>query len=368
MFGRRWTDCGSLAVRTLMKSTLPSWPFGSRRTGRAGIGPETRPPNERWADLATCPLLRRLAMAGHELYQTVFANGTDLRTAVDSLEPGDMLSITWFPATEYIAHVPWALMYRRPPPAEGEPIDPEDFLGIRLRLRYMSHEMPLPSRSLGSRESLTRAHLLYWGRDDAVAAEKERHLGELKQWDPYVLPTCAPGKPEVVTFLDSPKPNPVGLVYIYCRSMVGDQSEPGFRFGNGSTSDDTVGISEIGSSEFADHPLVFANACGTSAGPYFAPNELEELFFLRRCSAFIGTECKVPVGLAARFATVFFHFLYADGDGPTPAGEALVQTRRFFWNQYGNLGGLFYSYVNDYHLYVATDADVAALSSLRMRN
>jgi hypothetical protein len=261
-------------------------------------------------------------------------------------------------------------MYREPPPAAGEPIDPENFLGIRLRLRYVSHQMPFLNRSLGSQDSFTRAHLMYWGRDrdDPVATERERHLDELKQWKPYVLPTCSPGKPEVVQFLDNPAPNPVGIVYIYCRSMAGDQDGPGLRFGNGPRDEDTVTLSEIGVATIPDRPLVFANACGTSAGSPYVPNELEERFFLRGCSAFIGTECKVPITFAARFATVFFHFLYVDDGKPTPAGEALTQARRFFWSEYGIVGGLFYSYVNDYHLYVATDAAVAALSKLRREN
>jgi tetratricopeptide (TPR) repeat protein len=324
-------------------------------------------PSHPWTQVATCPQLRQLAQEGHVLYQSVFGADVEIRKAVDTLQPGDMLSLTWFPSVQHVAHVPWALMYRQPPPPIGEPIDAENFLGIRLRLRYMSHQLPYLNRSLGDQDSFTRAHLMYWGRGsgDPVATEGERHLEELKQWKPYILPTGSPGKPQVIQFLDNPAPNPVRLVYIYCRSMAGDQDGPGFRFGNGPRDEDTVTLSEIGVATIPDRPLVFANACGTSAGSPFAPNELEERFFLRGCSAFIGTECKVPITFAARFATAFFHFLYANSEQPTPAGEALTQARRFFWSEYGILGGLFYSYVNDYHLYVATDTAVAALSKLR---
>jgi FxsC-like protein len=329
----------------------------------------TGPSHHLWPQVAKCPELRDLAQEGHVLYQYVFDSSSDMRNAVDALQPGDMLSLTWFPGEQHIAHVPWALMYRKPPPPAGEPIDAEDFLGIRLRLRYMSHPMLDHNRSLGDQDSFTRAHLMYWGNggSDLVAIERDRHLQELQRWRPYVLPSGAPGKPQVVQFLDNPAPSPVRLVYIYCKAMAGDQHGPGFRFGNGPRDEDTVTLSEIRSTTIPDRPLVFANACGTAAGSPFAPNELEERFFLRGCSAFIGTECKVPITLAARFATAFFHFLYAYTEELTPAGEAIVQARRFFWTEYGILGGLFYSYVNDYHLYVATDAAVAALSRLRRR-
>jgi hypothetical protein len=363
----RWTGYGWRNRNTSTASTRANSPHAWRRSSRARTGLGRTFPDERWSRVATCPALRRLAQEGYVLYQSLFEAGSETRKAIDALHPGDMLSLTWFPTAQHVAHVPWALMYRDPPPAVGEPIDPENFLGIRLRVRYMSHQMPYLNRSLGSQDSFTRAHLMYWGSrsDDPVATETERHLDELKRWAPYVLPTCSPGKPQVVRFLDNPAPNPVGIVYIYCRSMAGDQDGPGFRFGNGSREDDTVTLSEIGVATIPDRPLVFANACGTSADSPYVPNELEERFFLRGCSAFIGTECKVPITFAARFAAVFFHFLYADHGKPTPAGEALTQARRFFWSEYGILGGLFYSYVNDYHLYVATDTAVTALSKLR---
>jgi hypothetical protein len=43
------------------------------------------------------------------------------------------------------------------------------------------------------------------------------------------------------------------------------------------------------------------------------------------------------------------------------AGEAAFQARMFLWRNYRNLGGLFYTYVNQYELYMADDAEVTAL-------
>jgi hypothetical protein len=122
------------------------------------------------------------------------------------------------------------------------------------------------------------------------------------------------------------------------------------RFGSTNDPVDTLGLIDLGTRVMPDQPLVFANACDTAAGEPYTPNRLERLFFDRGCRAFIGTECKVPIQFAARFADVFFRFLYDVEFGPTSAGEALVQTRRFFWTEYRNMGGLFYSYVNDYHV------------------
>ena len=88
---------------------------------------------------------------------------------------------------------------------------------------------------------------------------------------------------------------------------------------------------------------------------------LEDVFLKRGCRAFIGTEAKVPIGFAARFATTFFSFLYRENECPVSAGEAFAQARKFLWDQYRILGGLLYSYVNDYDLFAASDERVAEL-------
>ncbi|GLL05139.1 caspase, EACC1-associated type [Dactylosporangium matsuzakiense] len=321
-----------------------------------------------WPTVARSASLHRLAAEGYVLYELLFPRNGIVRAAIEALDPGAMLQITWFPSGSHIAHVPWALAYSQPPPQAGQPVDAAAFLGLRLRLNAVTHPMPMKSagRALGSSDEVTRAHLLYWGRgvDDRVAIETRRHQARLACWKPLDLPSGEPAKPEVVQFLHDPSPSPVGLLYFYCRSLTGDGADPALRFGPGTAADDTVFLHELGVSELPGGPLVFANACGTSAGAPYIPNQLEHRFFTRGCRAFIGTESKVPIGLAARFGETFFHFLYETGT-TTSAGEALAQARRFLWTEYGNIGGLFYSYVNDYHVYIASDGAVAALSAAR---
>ena len=43
------------------------------------------------------------------------------------------------------------------------------------------------------------------------------------------------------------------------------------------------------------------------------------------------------------------------------AGEAVAQTRHFLWRHYRNLGGILYAYLNQYELYIADEAEIAAL-------
>lgn len=257
-------------------------------------------------------------------------------------------------------------MYVGEPPSKGKPVDVMDFLGLRLRIGYRAHKMALLSRALGPREATVRAHLIYWGGavNDPISAEAERHRSELADWHPLILPRNSENrKEELREFLYNPTPRPVGLMYFYCQCATGSGADPVLRFGSTNGSDDVLEMIDLGTRKLPDQPLIFANACGTASGDPYTPNQLEQLFFRRKCRAFIGTECRVPTAFAARFATAFFSFLYSEGLGPIPAGEAIAQARRFFWDEYRNIGGLLYSYVNDYYVYVATDEVVCALSS-----
>ena len=58
---------------------------------------------------------------------------------------------------------------------------------------------------------------------------------------------------------------------------------------------------------------------------------------------------------------IFFYFFLRLVDKqqlPMAAGEAVAQTRLFLWSQYRNIGGLLYSYLNQYDLYMASDAEI----------
>ncbi|HTJ33481.1 MAG TPA: hypothetical protein VL738_09645 [Dactylosporangium sp.] len=306
---------------------------------------------QRWEGMARSQELARLAYEGNALYRAIFPGDSRLAEVIGLLEPGDRLDLTWQQnGGSWVSHVPWTLLYAAEPPLPGEPVDANEFFGLRYRIAYRAYSMGVRSRGIVN--GATRAHLMYWGGregDETWAASRE-HAEGLARWQPLVLPTETPGKAELQRFLRDPAPHPVGLLYFYCQCNTGDGSDPVLRFGSTNGPDDTLGLMDLGTRQLPDQPLVFANACDTVSGEPYTPNRLERLFFDRKCRAFIGTECKVPIRFAARFADVFFTFLYDPAYAPIPAGEALVQARRYFWTEYRNIGGLFYSYVNDYHV------------------
>ena len=173
---------------------------------------------------------------------------------------------------------------------------------------------------------------------------------------------AADAKAELLRLLGSPEPAPISILYLFCHCNLGRGNNPILRFGPTADPRDTVGRTELATTRLDDRPFVFVNACATGAADAYMANELEENFFKRGCRAFLGTETKVPIAFASRFATIFFRFFYrAIAPAPMAAGEAVAQTRLFLWTRYRNIGGLLYSYVNQYELFMAPDAEVVAM-------
>ena len=266
-----------------------------------------------------------------------------------------------------IPHVPWGLMYR-PDVPPGPARRPHGVSGLRFRLGYTAHAVQLRSKALGALEDTHRAHFLYWGDNpqDVTGQESRWQQRQWAAWSNQVfVPTTPRGpdpKAELVRLLNEPTPTPTSVLYLFCQCNVGDGNDPVLRFGGTTQVADVLRRTELGTKLLADRPFVFANACTTVATDPYVANELEEGFFARGCRAYLGTETKVPIQFASRFASIFFHFFYRIVDpAPMAAGEAVAQARLFLWTHYRNLGGLFYTYVNQYELFMARDAEVLTL-------
>jgi hypothetical protein len=317
-----------------------------------------------WSSVASSAELRDLAFDGRALYDAFFPGGTTLREILDGLPPGHRVDIDWMPQDGYVPHVPWGLMYMLDMPVAGQSIDPMGFIGLRFRVGYTSHDVQGVGKALGRLSRTHTAHLLYWGDDpgDIIATEARWQRELWSAWaNQVIVPTGSEDAlMELRQLIAEPAPPPMSVVYLFCQSG-GQTNNPLLRFGPPMQPYD-LGRTDLGGTSLSGRPLVFANACTSAAADPYVANLLEETFFNRGCRAYIGTETKVPIPLASRFASVFFHFFYTEvDDGPIPAGEAVSQARLFLWTNYNNIGGLFYGYVNTYELFMADDNKIRAL-------
>jgi len=315
---------------------------------------------------------QKLASDGYALYENCFPKGTELRKLLETMPPGSRIDFHWTEQSGpgWISHVPWALMYMEPVGgADKKLADAEKFFGLRFRIGTRSWNVTNGSRAMGDLDISHAMNLLYWGDKptDEVAPEARWQDAEYSMWKwSTKLPVTATGnlKQQLVEALDRPSPPPVAVLYFYCHCTVGEGQNPCLRFGNTAKREDTLSRFDLRGKLLPDAPLVFANACTTAQADPYMTSVLEETFFQRGIRAFIGTETKVPIQLASKFAWLYFQFLYrrADPEGaPMAAGEALTQARIFLWTQFRNVGGLFYSMTNQYELFLASEDEVLAL-------
>ena len=259
-------------------------------------------------------------------------------------------------------------MYLPDPPLPGDPAEAMGFLGLRFRLEYQAHQVQAGAKKPRSSGQNAPGVLPLLGDSPqdltGVGARWQRQV--LSGWQNQMVipspPVSVEAKRELLQLLSDPSPPTTTVLYLFCQCTVGDGNDPLLRFGNSANAPDVIKRTELSSRALADRPLVFANACTTSATDPYVANELERGSFSRGCRAYLGTESKVPIQFASRFAVIFFHFFYRLIDPePVAAGEAMAQTRLFLWTHYRNLGGIFYTYVNQYELFMADDVEVRAL-------
>ena len=233
----------------------------------------------------------------------------------------------------------------------------------------MAHAIDNPRPpALGTLDETRHAYGFYWGNESEIAEEVARQQAEWTKWHNKIFvpdsTLVATPKDQLVELLSKPGRMPPAAFYLFCHCAVGNGNKPVLRFGNTNDDEDNLRPVDWGTSSFTNQPIVFINACtSASSDPYLA-NELEETFFDQGCRAYLGTQIKVPIRLASRFAKIFYSYFYRTMDEqvrPVAAGEAVFQARRFLWREYRNLGGLFYTYINNFELYMASEKEVDAL-------
>jgi hypothetical protein len=330
-----------------------------------------------WNTVATSSELQILAFYGRKLYDTLFPNEQNSRVWMDALPPGQFVHIVWRPdsGASWIPHLPWELLYcgdANP----GSPIDPTQFWGLRYRLQYTSYNPPKNiSASLGRPQESCCTSLLYFGKAAKEVAEVQWQRQVWQSLSGQAKSCLVPSgttnpKAEIVKALldpdsvSSPEKVSAAVLYLFCHYGKDPNDTPVLTFGDTYSPDEILTEPELGTSPFASRPLVFANACATAGTDVYSANTVTKAFFDRGCRAFIGTDCLVPVEMASRFAMIFFYFFLRLVDKeqlPMAAGEAIAQTRLFLWCYYRNIGGLLYSYLNQYDLFMASDAEISML-------
>jgi hypothetical protein len=304
-----------------------------------------------WEEARRSKPLLELAAAGRGLFDAVFPPETAIRTLIDGLEPGALLDINWTEGAAQIPDVPWTLMYALPPSDEPDGgVDPMGFLGLRFRIRYFAY----PARGartdtlLGAPDTVSTACCLFWGEEEELVKEVQHQREPEKAVKRiFVPPEEDPEKRKPLLLGLLKGPEEIGVLHMFCHygKLKG---EPSFRFGDTNEDPNVLSLADLQLITVSSPPLVFANACATSGDDAYHVHPIKQHMFAHGAAAFIGTEAKVPPTMASRFATAFLHlFDGRPGNEALTAGEAMTQTRLLLWHRYCNIGGIFYSFVNE---------------------
>ena len=295
-----------------------------------------------WEEVRDSEELRKLAEAGHMLFDTVFPSTNQLRGWLERLPLGSRLT---FHRDGSPADVPWGLFYR-PRVGAGAQIDPMGFFALGFRLVDFAFTPETEAFTyLGEPEVARTAACLFWGAEKPISEEAEWQVREIGGPSVVMKPPRAAPEPRrvLLEYLEDKTKDGPAVLYFYCQHGKIQPDDEGFRFGDNNEKDTLTALA-LGASEASGAPLVFANACETSAKNAYHASQIKRHFLKHNSWAYIGTETKVPPVLASRFATAFFR-IFRGGD--LTASEALSQTRLFLWSHYRNLGGLYYSYANE---------------------
>jgi hypothetical protein len=314
-----------------------------------------------------------LARASYEFFDAVFPKTTSLRGLIDQLPMGSRINVTWVPQRgDCIFNIPWGLLYSVNP-QRGESILGSNFWSLRYRIHYHTHDSyggASQSRALGDPAHTYFGHVLYWQGDDDDLVLREANWQRQRLSTSrmnFIMPVESElnSKDDVLAWLESLTPTPMPLLYFYCKANV--DAHCVLEFGKRGIDRHSYRIQEIElpNQRLNEVRFVFCNACGSGMPqPGQAFNRLENRFFSWGCMAYLGTIHETPIEFASRFSMIFFHFFCNRiGKRIVSSGEAFSQAKRYLWLKHGNLGGLFYTYINEYDLYFADTKEVQRCQS-----
>jgi hypothetical protein len=289
--------------------------------------------------------LRKLARAGHRLYQELFLANADQQTR----QVGELLRerLLGPPTTVQVAStglaVPWHLIYLSD---DFEALSEDFLVGLRHVMEYLPTDPsgqfgPVPNvidTSTGLR--LTAAVNLDIDHDrqrrlvaDQIAYWHDRRADGI---DARIHETAS----EVLAGLANPDRQD-HLLYFYCHAVASvSDTGPDLVFtGQGRLTLADLRLDAPAYRRLPGAPLVVVNACGSATlSPLFIDGLLPYLLD-KGARGIAGTEVEVPAVFGAEWARRFFDQLLA-GES---VGQAMLAVRRDFLRVHHNLLGLVYT-------------------------
>ena len=281
--------------------------------------------------------LSRLAQKGIFAFKRIFAEGAPRETIRQALKMGATIQIA---AREFA--IPWELLYDGP---LGAQVDVSCFWGMKYIVSRALIQEARPGDLASPIIQSACPHvglIAYSELKDVVGKEIPalKSLHEQKRISLLLLrPLKVDQRYEELAYLGHfLREEELQIIHLACHAREKQPKSQPYLL----VSDNfDISIEDFGVQEFVikHNPFIILNACLTGTiSPLYTSN-WAALFWGRGARGVLATELHVPDWFAAAFTEELYkHFLSGK-----PIGEALLATRRYFWEQNHNPLGLAYA-------------------------
>jgi hypothetical protein len=280
--------------------------------------------------------LSQLILKGNFAFKKIFSQGVPREMISQTLKTGATMQ---FSSEAFF--IPWELLYDGP---LGERADISYFWGMRhiVSRALIQNARPGDLESPVIHSSRPHVGLIAYNNLEYVAKQEIPALRRLHQSKQILLLFCHPMNAnqrdkELEDFGRFLRKN-MQIAHLACHAHKEQQFFQSYLL---VSNDFPITIEDFGTREFEikHRPFVILNACLTGTiNPLHTANWAAE-FWKRGARGVLATEFHVPDSFAAAFTEQLYnHFLSG-----TPIGEALLTTRRYFWEKQSNPLGLAYA-------------------------
>jgi len=279
--------------------------------------------------------LLRLAQKGNYAFKKIFARGTPREIIQTVLKVGAIIQVT---SEEFF--LPWELLYDSLPNVQ---VDASHFWGMQYIVSRTLIRDPRPGDFLPPTiPSRPRVGLVAYNGLEHVAEEEIPALQKLEQREQIYL-SClrsmdSSRRDKELEDFGSFLREELQIVHLACHAYEKEPRSESYLL----VSDEfSVSMEDFEVQEFEiEHkPLVLLNACRTGTNSPLHTSNWAVLFWKCGARGVLAPEFHVPDWFAASFIEKLYDQLLAR----KPIGEALLATRRYFWEQESNPLGLGYA-------------------------
>jgi len=282
-------------------------------------------------------VLSLLRKKGNFAFNSIFANGSPRETLRKVLSAGATIQIS---SEDFF--LPWELLYDGPLDSR---VNASRFWGMRYNVSRALIQEARPGDLVSPiiKTACPLVGLIACNELEYVVRKEIPTLQELQQQNRILLIPLRPldtnqHYEELVHFGRFLREKELHIIHLACHAYSKKHKSQSYLL---ISNDFDISIQDFGVQEFVieHNPFVILNACLTGTMSPLSTFNWAALFLRHGARGVLATEMRVPDSFAANFMGEMYQCFLSG----MPIGEALLTTRRYFWEEQSNPLGLAYT-------------------------